>query len=135
VPCLTAIADHAAGRYAQAAGVMVLADAAACVVRDLLGSRSMHAAVLKPRRLVSWLEGAPQLLEDVRLGLLEGVAAALNPRQPSPESGMPAEAPGVASRIEWKKGCTRLQREVRGWGRWFVQCACGLPMRLDHMCM
>jgi hypothetical protein len=73
--------------------------------------KPMHAALLVPGRLASWLEGTSKLAVPMGQALFEAVEMLVTP-QPPELPGMPAVDPGRGSAQQWKEGAALLQREV-----------------------
>jgi hypothetical protein len=74
--------------------------------------KSLHAALLRPGRLVAWLEAASKLGARDGGRLLQDVAAMVTPESPFPDP--PGPAPGMVSAEQWKAGAAQLRLEVRG---------------------
>jgi hypothetical protein len=89
----------------------LLLEYATGMLKGTLYSPSVHAAVLQPRRLAAWLEGAATIPgECVRL--IDRIPMLLTHRRP-PLGVLPTvEAPGLVTAAQWKEGAVQLQREV-----------------------
>jgi hypothetical protein len=101
------------------------------LLQQTLCFEPMHAAVLEPGRLATWLEGAAKLEEPKGQLVFEAVVALLAEELPqgsrppeapeavvaplpdAPTAGdRPPEAPAMVSAQQWREGAWQLQQEV-----------------------
>jgi hypothetical protein len=94
--------------------VAVLVIDALSLLQSLVWFKSVYVTVLKPGRLVGWVEGAVKMERLEETCLLHLVAPLVYEVCPQSPGTMPAEAPGMVSLDEWREGSVQLRQEVRG---------------------
>jgi hypothetical protein len=96
--------------YCQEGEVTQLLAQATDSINMTICLKSMHAAVLQPRRLVAWFEGALKM-QDYGLPDLK-IPELLSQRCPGLDGYAQQGAPGLVSAAQWKEGAVQLRREV-----------------------
>jgi hypothetical protein len=94
---------------------LLLLYAISCFKGSMICFKSVHAAVLQPRRLAAWLESAVAGRVEKCAILVELVQVLVKPQPPLIEGCPPPEAAGLVSAAQWREGALQLRREVSNW--------------------